>query len=188
MACKRCEKEIGSSYKEKPFFPPGGYRSEKPNTYICSCGQKWWCSNDYYCLWNTVDDDFTWEVILAGCDIPIAIGNPCVVIPGYEKFRIKPVHAICREKVIQPKISFEPDGKTVMVQWIGDYPKNILHYQFNFPICCKPEHLKMRPDLFSIVYLGSNKNCPTFESPKHDEEKTIAHLISPDFEQTYSTG
>ena len=73
MFCE-CE-QIEHSFKEKPFPVPGGYKQN--TTYECMCGQRWWCHNDYFCLWSKINrnDEFTWQNVQRGCKVPVGIGN-----------------------------------------------------------------------------------------------------------------
>ena len=107
MDCSDCEK-TEHSFKEKPFYPPGGYKPGKNTTHQCPCGQRWYCYNDYYCLWGRVNDDLTWKLLERNVDVPFAIGNTCTVLPGYEEYAVDPVHEICNDEVFWPTVRLQP--------------------------------------------------------------------------------
>lgn len=200
MSCPKCEK-VELSHKEKPFVPPDGY---EPNvTYVCPiCGQRWWCYNDYYCLWSKINDDLSWENVRNGCPLPVAIGNPSAIVPGYEKYAIKPQSPISENRIPWPKVLLQgvlitDKEPSVVVQWTGDYEcgiGNIFSYQFTFPILCLPKQIRFSPESFHVSFLGqirrwSNERVreqaiETFKDP----EKCIAHLVSAKFEEIHSSG
>ncbi len=200
MACPNCEK-VEDSYKEEPFFPPGGYKSGKSNTFKCpACGQRWFCYNDYYCLWGEVNDDLTWKFLVRNVDVPISLGGTCAVLPGYEKYAIDPVYKICEEEVFCPTLRLKPaEGKleaTEVFQWFGEYDQgNIFNYQFTFPIMAPLEKYREGLASFRIPFVGKIKSWPnenqrsgmakTFDDPKM--EKHIVYLISPDYARDYGS-
>jgi len=202
MTCPDC-KEIGGSFKEKPFWPPGGYNAGKKTTFQCSwCNQRWFCYNDYYCLWGKVNDDFTWRLLVNNVDsIPIQIGSVCQVLPGYEQFDVEPAHETISEKVYRPKMRLIPTrGKCedmLCFQWVGDYePSNIYGFQFNFPILGFPEEFLSQFDKFVIPFVGKISQWPNsemqegiasqFEDP--EMEKVLVQIMSAEFSQDYAGG
>ncbi|MBW2987660.1 hypothetical protein KY336_03870 [Candidatus Woesearchaeota archaeon] len=79
MVCDECKK-IGHSYDGDPFFHRDVDYSRDHPTYVCGCGQRWWCYNNFYRMWTTVDDDKTWETVLGGCQRPVMVGKPAISV------------------------------------------------------------------------------------------------------------
>jgi hypothetical protein len=194
MTCRICENKVGHSFKEEPFFPPGGYKFKQNNTYEChQCGQKWYCYNDHFCLWGKVEDDLTWKFLINNIDVLMAIGDICAVVPGYEEHAIDPVHEVCSRKVSHPEISLG-DEKTAFLQWTGEYGRgrmNIFCHQFKFPIMSLEERFMEKIDTFRVPFVGQIRDWPD-EGQRQgmietfgDEEKSVVYLMSAEFTHDY---
>lgn len=110
MACPRCSNENSGQFNVTNIRYAGD-----TVTYVCEhCNQRWWCYNTHYRLWSMIDDDFTWDNILNGCPLPVAIGytsvTPRSIIP---KNYAKPIN-ICNEKVHWAKLIVKPTDKETL--------------------------------------------------------------------------
>ena len=193
---------VKRSHKEKPFYYPGAYKPGKNNLYQCPCGQRWFCYNDYYCLWGRVNDALTWKFLLHDVDVPFSIGGHCVVVSGYEKYATDPACDICADKVSMPTINiWSAKGEmneTVVLQWTGVYdePGNIFRYQFEFPILMPSNEYGNSISSFLIAFVGQIKEWPNKDqrmgmaSCFNDSqmEKYVAHLISAQHSKKYDDG
>lgn len=189
MSCFRCS-HIEHSHKEKPFCAPG-YK----NTYVCeNCGQRWWCHNDFLCLWSMIgaDDNLTWESVKRGCPIPVGIGKTSKIIGWSKCDFVMPQHPVCEyeTEVDYPRISMEKVGanETLVVQWSGDYRNNIFGFQFKFPLMVNPEVCEdaMRDSFIIVAYIGEAKEWPLLSKPTAAElvdrlgtDACVAYLLSP---------
>jgi len=180
MSCARC-----NEMDEEKRFPANGKQ------YTCTiCNQRWWCYNECHRLWTTVDDDFTWDVITHNVDFPINITNPAVVMPGYEKYAVKPVHKICQDRIPYPslKIMDGPGGEpTAAIQFTGNWKSgNIFKHQFLFPLEGRmPDADWMRMEMlctFHIPFVGTISDWPYEVSPEafsdSSDTRSFAFLIS----------
>ena len=193
MGCRYCS-NIENSHKEKPFVYGDSL------FYVCEhCGQRWWCYNDYYSLWTTVDDHLTWENLKKGCPIPVEISTPAHVMPGYEEYAVKPQHEVCEKEVFSPTLFIESGekGKTVVVQWIGEYTnRNIFSYQFKWPVLLdfESEEWGGHPESFRVVFLGKAEEYPEKNVRKQitnnseETDKWVIQLVSSKVKCEYPTG
>lgn len=89
MSCFRCSsiRQNGPTL-EQVYFDPFE-QGPMPTKFVCACGQKWWCYNNsphfWKNCWTTVDDEETWNEIIA--DGPISIGYPAVAVSVLMKRR-----------------------------------------------------------------------------------------------------
>ncbi len=182
MACNACENKDWDGDRDVPVGE---------EQYVCwCCQQRWWSYNTHYNLWTTVDDDFTWDVLRHGVDIPISIGKPASVLPGYEDYAVKPTHKICEERSPYPKLVLmdgPSDMPTAAIQCVGDWERgNIFQHQFLFPLGGRlPDEdwmAKEKLDTFHVPFVGTVSHWPYEDRPEglfeDAGEKAFAHLIS----------
>lgn len=155
--------------------------------YTCPhCRQNWWCYNDHYRLYTTVDDWFTVEVIRRRIDIPIMIGTPAIIMPAFARHAVMPEFSICEEEVPCPTLVMAGD-QTLSVQWIGDWePGNVLDRQLAFPLGAElpfpawrtPENI----ETFHVPFVGAAQAWPGQECDalvaRFGAETSIAYLVS----------
>jgi hypothetical protein len=81
MACCLCL-DLDASHSDRPFFPadadrrpfvPGDLHSCRHPTFVCPCGQRWYCFCPSSYLWVRINSDDAWQNILAGCPQPLII-------------------------------------------------------------------------------------------------------------------
>lgn len=194
MSCKSCKNVENNSGE--------WIRTTKYNLYECPiCSQRYFCYNDHYRLWGKVDDDLTWKFLTHDVDVPIAIGDPCVVAPGYEEFAVEPIHKICPDRVAWPRVKIQPavEGRKEIgvIQWTGNYKQgNIFRYQFAFPIMAPLEKFKDSISSFAVPFVGQIKDwlnedqqedlAKRFENP--EKNKYVAYLLSAECSHDYGDG
>lgn len=77
MTCSLCN---DFKYSKKPPQDGRSYNNGQI-TYVCNCGQRWYCYNDHFNLWSVVNDNVTWNNILGGCSHPVAVGTTSKNLP-----------------------------------------------------------------------------------------------------------